>query len=45
MTRERLSAAIVLPSDLGAGFCSVRVMEGGRELEVTSLWPKPLGDF
>lgn len=34
--------AVVLPSGVGAGHFSVRVVESGRELELTVAWPTSL---
>lgn len=42
---KRLSVAIVLPSDIGQGHFSVRVVDGGEYLELTVIWPTSLIDI
>lgn len=44
-TRRCISLAIVLPSGVGTGQFSTRVVEGGRELHVTVRLPRPLLDL
>lgn len=41
-TNRMVSVAIVLPSGVGPEDFSVRVVEGGRELELKVEWPVPL---
>lgn len=44
-TRKCVSVAILLPSGVGPGNFSVRVIEGGRELEVCIRWPEAFSDL
>lgn len=41
-TAKRLAVAILLPSGVGAGDFTVRVIEDGDVLEISVDWPKPL---
>lgn len=43
-TNDRISLAINLPSGVDVGDFSYRVVEGGREFEISVIWPKPLVD-
>jgi len=43
-TSEMLSVAVLLPSGIEAGDFHVRVMDGGKLLEVKVVWPMPLID-
>lgn len=44
-TTKCLTVAIMLPSGVGAGQFSLRVLEGGRQLEIIVNWPAPLVDL
>lgn len=44
-TTRMITVAIILPSGIGPGDFSLRVVEGGRELELTVQWPNPLTDL
>lgn len=39
---KRITVAILLPSGVEAGEFAVRVMEGGKSLELSVVWPLPL---
>lgn len=42
---KMVTVSIVLPSGVGPRQCSTRIVEGGRELELTVKWPVPLTDL
>lgn len=44
-TTKCLNVAVLLPSGVGPGELSVRVVNGGFELHVTVTWPNHLADF
>lgn len=44
-TNNRISLAILLPSGVTVGNFSYRVLEGGREFELTVRWPDPMVDL
>lgn len=44
-TTNMVSFAILLPSGIGPGDFSLRVLQGGRELQLEVKWPHPLIDL
>lgn len=42
---KRLYVSTLLPSGVGAGKFRVRVMPGGRVLELVVEWPMPMTDL
>ena len=44
-TTKRITLATVLPSGIGSGELSVRVVDGGEYVELAVMWPEPLVDL
>ena len=44
-TKKRITVAIVLPSGVGTGNFSLRILENGMSIELKVVWPNPLANL